>query len=147
MQTIVKTATFAVAFVMVVTCGLNASAAESISARIAEPVSINGQTFPAGLLQITEIREYSPGITMNEVVIGGHSLGMLLAREQAGEATEASSELIFTRDAAGTLVLEGLSISNGPVRRLMAFRSVDGHGEWYLPEDARPANRSLIATN
>ena len=140
----IKTVTFSVALVLAAICGLSATAGETISARIAEPVSINGQTFPAGLLQVTEIRDYSPGVTMNEVVIGGRSLGMLLAREQTGEATDHRSNLIFTRDAAGTLVLEGLAIGSGPVRQLMAFRTVDGHGQWYLRNHARPANPTLV---
>ena len=135
MQRTIKTFSFAAAFVLLAACGLSATAGDRVSATVTEPVTINGETFPAGLIQINEIRDYSPGITMNEIRIGGHSVGMILAREQAGTEAQQRSALIFSRNDAGTLVLEGVAVRNEPVRQLMAFRSVDGHGEWYMPSN------------
>lgn len=140
-----KTFTLAAAVVLLAAAGLSATAGDRVSARVSEPVSINGQTFPAGLIQVNEIRDYSPGVTMNEIRVDGRSVGMILARAEAGNDAAQSASLIFTRDAAGTLVLDAVAMRNEPVRQLMAFRSVDGHGEWYMPGDEKPGDGTLVA--
>lgn len=123
--------------------GLAASAADRVTARINEPIEFNGETYPAGTVQISEIQDYSPGATLNEIRVGGEWVGMVIARTVEGAPEADRASLVFTRNAAGTLVLEGMAMRNQPERRFMGFRSVDGQGEWYMPR--QPAGTSLVA--
>jgi len=113
--------TLAATAALFVGAGLTATAAERVSARIKEPVVFDGETYPAGVLRVTEIQNYTPGATLNEVLVGGEWVGMVIARMVEGAPAADGTSLVFKRNATGTLVLEGMTMRNRPEMRFMTL--------------------------
>jgi hypothetical protein len=86
-------------------------AGERVGVTVSEPFEVNGEVYPAGALSIREVGTFSPVATINEVVVDGRSLGVLIAHEGEGAATASRDELIFTRANDGHLVLVGVALT------------------------------------
>lgn len=96
-----------------------AAASERLVVELREPFQVNGRLFPAGVLGLRQLRNYSPVGTVHDVRVDGSSVGMMLARETAERASH--DELIFTRSREGNLVLVGMALEGQPICHLLEF--------------------------
>jgi hypothetical protein len=112
-----------IALTAVVVCFTPDASAESdrLVAHVAEAYEVNGKVFPAGELSLKAIRDVSPVATLNEIRVNGQSVGMLLAQQVKGEATEHYDGLVFRRAAEGHLVLEAVAFEGEPLRMLLGY--------------------------
>lgn len=89
-------------------------AADMVTARVPEPFEVNGEVYPPGTLSVKEIGALSPVATLHEFRIDGESRGFVLVRPEAGAPASASTELGFSRAAAGHLVLASVAVAGRP---------------------------------
>lgn len=95
-----------------------ALAGERVVAQVDERFEVNGETFDAGRITLREMQPLSPVVMIHEVTIDGRSLGMVMSRAGEAGAEAERDELIFTRGAAGHLVLLGVAFAGEPQRWL-----------------------------
>jgi hypothetical protein len=71
---------------------------------------------PAGTLTLCDTRKFSPVASLHTIFVDRRPIGMFLSRRRNAEAIgEASPEIAFERDAAGTLDLMGYVLpTRGP---------------------------------
>ena len=121
---------------LVALAGLFASPAQAsdprLVAHIDEPFEVNGELYPAGVLRVREIGDYSPAATLNEIIVDGKTLGVLLAHER-GNVAGTRDELIFGRHQAGHLVLIGVSVRGEPTRDLYRYANDVGTARRQAP--------------
>jgi hypothetical protein len=95
--------------------------------RLEQPVSINGEVYPAGELSVREVGALSPSVTLNEVCAGGKCLGLLQARAEPDGTPSSGDALLFEPDDRGNLVLVGFSYRGQSAREFACPRpGVDG---------------------
>ena len=97
-----------------------------LSVRLEVPFQVGAELYPSGELSLHELRSYNPVATLHEIRIDGHSLGMLVARQNGTPAVSSRDEFIFERSAEGHLVLASVARTGEPVRRLFEIGSDDG---------------------
>jgi hypothetical protein len=136
-------------FALAVLAGLLAppvpAAGQQVSVRVNEPFEVGGQYFMSGELSLREVREYSPVATLTEVRVDGHSLGVVLARNQADQTNAATrNEVIFERSERGHLVLASVALRGEPVRLLYRLGNGDNAGQWVALSHRQPGLRASM---
>jgi len=136
-----------VALTLAVVAGLFAPPASAsgrrVSVQIDEPFVIGGQHFAAGKLTLREVRDFNPTATLTEVRVDGRSLGVMLAKEEAGQVSTRQDQVIFERSRNGDLVLVSLALKGEPVRRLYTLGHVDSPRQWQAIARQQP---TLVAS-
>ena len=121
-----------------------AAASPRLVVHVNEPFEVNGHVYQPGKLSLQQVREYSPIATLNEIRVDGHSLGVVLARDQAGTAPAVRDELIFERNENGLLALASIALKGEPVRRLYTLGAGANAGSWQAM--SRPGPTMIAST-
>jgi hypothetical protein len=82
---------------------------ECVTAVVASPFRLpDGLLYPAGTLTLCDYGAFSPVDTLHRILVSGSSVGMFRSRRRTAEdASMASPEVHFNRDADGNLELIG----------------------------------------
>jgi len=108
-------------------------AGDRVVFRVNERFEVNGKLFPPGTVVLRALTSYTPVATLNEIRVGGDSLGLLMAHEVANEPAATADELVFRRAADGHLVLVAHAVRGEPIREFYGYRTVSHGGEWFSP--------------
>ena len=106
----------------------------SLSAQVTEPFEVNGKVYPAGMLHVRSVRDYTPSQSINELWHEGDALGYLLARKGAeGSYPVRHDTMLFTRSNQGHLILAGYVLVGQGSNELFRYQDRNGKGQWTLP--------------
>jgi hypothetical protein len=121
-----------------------ASSGECISVRIDAPFRLpDGVLRPAGELRLCDSRSFSPVTQFHRILVNGSAVGVFPSRRRSAEIGPVDSpEVVFERDADGTLQLVGYIL---PVAgRGLAFR-LKGEGESWQAARHEPIGGGSVA--
>jgi len=100
-----------------------------IRARVDAPIVLpDGSRHPAGALKICASRVHSPVAALHETRIDGRNVGLYPSRTGLNEETSSSAAepyLVFQRDAAGDMVLQGYAVPEGDRMRTFLMAQPD----------------------
>ena len=132
-----RTAALTLGVIAVLAVGFVPSAmADQHRLRVAidEPFMVNGYTFAPGQLLLRQLGDYNPIATLNEIWVGNHCLGVLLAREVPGATASDHDSMILVRNGDGLLVLVGVAFRGEPARDLFASDQYADRGRRAAPD-------------
>ncbi len=109
---------------------LAASSGECVTAHVDAPFRLpDGLVHPAGVLTLCDGGKYSPVDNFHRILVGGSSIGLFVSsRRKAETSSMASPQIVFQRDAEGTLELIGYSLPSAG--RSVAFRLKRQDSAW-----------------
>ena len=106
------------------------AADHKLTVKMSEPFQVGGVLYPAEVLSLHEVRQYSPVATFHEVRIDGQSLGLLMARVGQSPTPARRDSLIFGRSSSGHLVLTSVAHQGEPVRKLYHLSPQPNGRQW-----------------
>jgi hypothetical protein len=106
-----------------------ASSGESLVVNVPEPYEVGGKVYPAGLLAVRHLGDYSPTTKMDRITADGGCLGIVLAERRPGEEGGLLGKaVVFRRSPRGHLVLVGYTTGEASDGRFYAYRNLDPGG-------------------
>ena len=104
-----------------------AAVGPNLEIQVDEPFEVNGELYPAGMLQVKGLGDYSPTQNINELWLDNVCLGYLLARRAEAENAQAFTDsMFFTRSPEGHLVLAGYTVADGGAGELFRYQQQTG---------------------
>jgi len=109
---------------------LAASSGECVTARVDAPFRLpDGLVHPAGVLTLCDGGKYSPVDNFHRILVGGSSIGLFVSsRRKAETASMTTPQILFKRDAEGTLELIGYTLPSSG--RSVAFQLKSQDAAW-----------------
>ena len=83
-----------------------------------EPFEINGTLFPPGELSVRRLGDYNPVTSLNEIRVGGKTIGIVMGQHAPSPAAAHSDSLIFHRSTRGHLELHSIALQGESPHRL-----------------------------
>ncbi len=121
---------------------LAASSGECVTARLDAPFRLpDGLIHPAGVLKLCDGGKYSPVDNFHRILVGGSSVGLFVSsRRRAETGATGAPQILFRRDAEGTLELIGYTLPSSG--RSVAFQLKPLDETW----QANNRRRSVVAS-
>lgn len=121
------------------------AAGPRVRIEVPAPFAIGARSFPAGVIQVRPLRDFTPTTALLEVWVGGECLGMVRARIAGTEEPPRASEATFLRLPDGRLAMIGYSVASGSSGRSYRFEApfAPSFGTARAPSGGGPATTAV----
>ena len=84
-----------------------------------EPFEINGTLFPPGELSVRPLRDYNPVTSLNEIMVDGTIVGIVMGQRAPSLAAAPDDSLVFRRSERGHLELHSIALQGESPHELL----------------------------